>query len=861
MVSSLKGAPDAFIQNLGQWDARAQFLSRSPGVDVWLTDQGAVYDFYRLKENRGNDELTRGKAKIGHVVRMEFVGGTPSNVLGQGEVEGRFNYFVGNDRSKWASDVPRFSEVRSERIYDGVEARWYIDQGRPRYDLVVAPGADPARIAMRFEGAQGISAKGTTLSLNTSLGEVQQRGLFAYQKVNGATKQVRSSFRVEGNTVRFDLGDYDRTKPLVIDPVVWATFLGGTGADTLSNMSKDASGNVIVCGETSSKDFPTSAGAYDENANGAGSDDDMFVSKLSADGTSLISSTYIGTNSIDVARAVEVDSAGNMIVVGHTFSATFPVMGGFDSTHNGGYDGVIVKLNPTGTAIVWSTYLGDTGYDSATELAVTASNDIYVAGVTSSPAFPLGAGTPFDSTPNGGNDNFVVLVGGSGTLQLGTLYGGNVTEQPSGIFVDPSGNVILGGYTSSTNLPMIAGGYDIVPNSMDAFVAKFNATLSTLQASTHLGGANLETVGGMDVDGSGNVYLVGYTYGSGFPTTVGAFATTYQGGIRDGYMAVFNNSLNTLNYSTFLGGSGDDIARDVDVDAAGRVVASGITWSTDFKTTLGAEDTTFGGGNDGFLVYFEPGLGNAAESTYIGSTGFESVNRIMLNGDRDVTLVLSVYGADFPATAGAYDTTHNGDEDMMIARFKVGNGVASTTVPKSSFIGGFAVPVTISLNVPASGPTLVSLSTDTPGKVLLPPNTKFRAGVGTKVFQARTESVKTTTPVTVTATLNGQSKTASFSLTVGGLLTLKISPPTMTSMTSGLGYVNLSGPAPETGRKVTLWSDRSDLFYLPQGVTISGGQTSAGFPTNALLVFLSDNVTVYASLGTQIKTDTVTLNP
>lgn len=855
MASPLGASSDAFIQNVGQWDGQAQFLSRTQGADVWVTESGAVYDLYRTQK-AGEKTIRKG-----HVVRMEFVDGLSSRVSGQDEVPGRFNYFFGNDSSNWASNVPRYAEVRSERVYDGVEARWYVDQGSPRYDLVVAPGADPARIAMRFDGAQGISAKGTTLSLNTSLGEVQQRGLFAYQKINGAIKQVPSSFRVQGNTVRFEVGAYDRTKPLVIDPIVWATFLGGTVKDTANDWAVDPSGNIVVCGDTTSADFPTTVGAYDSTKNGAGADYDMFIAKLSADGTSLLSSTYLGTSSSESASGVATDINGNIYLCGQTFSTTFPMVNSYDSTSNGGWDAVLAKFSPSLSTIQWSTYFGGSDSDSIDDLTVYTDNGTeYVMGVGSSFSLNLPLAGGYDITTNGSADALLVRFNGTGSYLAGSVYGGTFYDKAVSVARDPSGNIVVYGETSSTNLPMVGTPYDNTGLGTELYLARFNPTLTTLQASTYLGGAGFELAGELDIDSAGNVYLAGYTYGNGFPTTGNGFDQTFAGGPRDGFLTVLDNALSSLVYSTFLGGTDDDISFGVDVDAAGRVAVVGNTRSTDFQTTPGAYDTTHNGGDDVFVAYFDPGF-NIIESTLMGSVDYEFGRFVHVLGDRQLLIGGATYTSLFASTPGAYDTTYNGDEDAFLLRYSVGNGVTSVTTAKTSYIGGFAVPVTITLQSPVANGTDVALSTDTPSKVILPATTKFKAGTTSKVFSARTESVKTDTPVTISATLGGVTKTASITLTPGGLLTLKVSPSTMTTLTSGVGFVTLSGPAPDTGRNVLLWTDRSDVFYMPTGVRVSGGQTLAGFPTQALIILSSVNVTCYAKLGTMTKTDTVTLNP
>ena len=264
---------DAFIENKGQWDSRALFMASSPGVDVWVTETGVAYDFNRTEivplQGPGRpDETPRHRRRQGHVVRMEFLGGRPSQVTGEGELAGKYNYFIGSKPEGWATGARRFSEAVSEQVYEGVQARWYFDRGAPRYDLVVSPGADPRQIALRFEGALGLSTDGRVLTLGTSMGEVRQAELRAYQEANGRQQVVPCSMEVHGNVLRFNLGSYDTATELVIDPLVWCTYLGGNAGDPIDFVSVGSDGGVYASGQAESSDFPTSIGAYDRSNSG-----------------------------------------------------------------------------------------------------------------------------------------------------------------------------------------------------------------------------------------------------------------------------------------------------------------------------------------------------------------------------------------------------------------------------------------------------------------------------------------------------------------------------------------------------------------------------------------------------------------
>lgn len=853
MRAPLGASSSSFVENLGQWDGQARFLSRTRGADIWLTESGAVYDFHRAERVNGRS------VRRGHIVRMEFVGGTAGRALGEGEVAGRYNYFVGNDRSKWASNVPRYSEVRSERVYDGVEARWYFDHGSPRYDLIVAPGADPSKIAMRFEGAGAISAKGSALRLKTSLGDVEQRGLFSYQKIDGAIRQVPSSFRAQGSTVRFEIGDYDRTKPLVIDPIIWSTFLGGSSTDSVRDVMYDASAaNFLVCGETASPNFPVTVGAYDSTK--AVADFDIFVSRLSADGSSLLFGTFVGSPWAEQGHAIGTDSLGNIIVAGATDSPDFPVVAAHDPTHNQGNDAVLLKLSPTGSTLIWSTYLGGASQDFARDLVVIPSDGIYVVGDTYSIDFPI-IGPAFDADADDFGSCFVARYTATGIQVGSTYFGGAFQDSAVKVAADAGGNILLAGNTDSDNLP-VGTGFDMIRHSTDGYVVKFDPTLATRLSGSFVGGHGYDQIAGMSIGPNGNVYLTGSTQGTNFPTTEGAFDET-QNGLRDAFLVCLDGTLSTLVYGSFFGGSGEDYGQAVHVDSSSRAALTGLTRSANFPTTVGAYDNTFGGDADVFLVYMNSAPGAVTESTFIGGVGYEQGSALQVLTEREVILAGAALSPDFPTTIGAFSETHSGSEDVFLMRHRVGATVVAATVAKPKFVGGFGVPITFTFsNAIGPGGATMLLQTDTPGKVFPPASTKLKEGSLTKQLTIRTESVKVDTVVSVLAELNGVTVSTSFTLTPGGLQTLKIPATSVSSLALTYGTVSLSAPVPAgVERIVAVRASNQLALFVPTEVAISAGADSANFPLYGMPVLTNTNVTVSAKLGTMTRTDTITVTP
>src|SRR5215213_362446 len=485
------------------------------------------------------------------------------------------------------------------------------------------------------------------------------------------------------NTVGFQLANYDANRPLVIDPVlVYSTFLGGALSDEGRDITVDASGNAYVTGLTDSVDFPTTSGAFDTTHNG-GIDDvfvtklnptgsalvystflggsgielglgiavdssgsayvtgrtgslnfpttvgafdtthngifNAFVTKLNPSGSALVYSTFLGGSSFDQGNDIAVDTSGSAYVTGETFSPNFPTASAFDITSNGESDAFVTKLNPAGSALVYSTFLGGSSGDFGRGVAVDTSGSAYVTGATFSPNFPTTAGT-FDTTHNGSSDAFVTKLSASGlALVYSTFLGDSDVDVGSGIAVDASGSVYVTGETVSPNFPTTVSAFDTTHNGeLDVFVTKLNLSGSApLVYSTFLGGSGIEVGRGIAVDISGSAYISGFTNSPNFPTTADAFAPTHNGG-NDAFVTKLNASGSTpLVYSTFLGGSGDDIGLGIAVDTFGSAYVTGSASSPDFPTTVGAFDTTHNG--PGPFVSVE------AFVTKLGTTGLPAI--------------------------------------------------------------------------------------------------------------------------------------------------------------------------------------------------------------------------------------------
>ena len=687
-VSDMYGKlPLSFAANRGQTNSDVKFLSRGAGHTLFLAPTEAVLVLVK-PEHPSSRDLTARLEKPGTatqaVLRMTFVGANPdARVTGHQELPGKANYFLGKDPATWRTDVPTYAKVHYRDVYPGIDLVYYGNQRQLEYDFVVAPGADPERIALGFQGADrlDVDAQGD-LVVHTTAGTIRQRKPLIYQEIDGARKEIPGGYVLtDMHRVSFRVAAYDATRPLVIDPVLsYSTYLGGSGHEEGFGIAVDAGGNVYVTGITFSSDFPTTAGALDTAFSGSS---DAFVTKLNPTGSALVYSTYLGGSGSEEGTGIVVDADGNAYVTGTTLSTNFPTTAGaFDTIFGGLTDVFVTKLNPTGSGLVYSTYLGGSRSDRGRGIALDAAGNTFITGDTSSTNFPTTVAA-VDTTLGGISDAFVTKLDPIGSALLYSTYlGGSGFDEGKAIAVDVAGNTYVTGDTSSSDFPTTAGAFDMTFNggSADAFVAKLNPTGSTpLIYSAYLGGSDNDRVFGIAVDASGHAYVTGGTFSTDFPTTTGAFQTTSNS--LDVFVAKVAPTGSALVYSTYLGGSSDDVGFGIALDAlpSPNVYVTGRTQSTDFPTRAGAFDTTLGGSEDAFVVKFDSAGAALVYSTYLGGSAHDLGRAIALDGTGHAFLTGRTQSTDFPTTADAVQPTFGGSVDAFVAKI-AGIGAPATLV-------------------------------------------------------------------------------------------------------------------------------------------------------------------------------------
>jgi len=676
VVANYGKLPISFEPNVGQVTGGAaasdvKFLSRGNGYTLFLDPHESIVRLRReatsAHKQAGVKQLAARPAKGGasvasEVVDMKLVGARPApQAVGLEELPGKVNYFRGRNPQNWHTDVPTYAKVKLEHVYPGIDLVYYGNQQQLEYDFVVKPGADPRAIRMDVAGLSvGKSAHAVApridrngdLVLAADNSAVRFHKPVVYQPDGAAArKPVDGQFKLDKGQVTFQVASYDRAKPLVIDPVL----------------------------------------GY---------------------------STYINNTAVDETSAgIAVDSSGNAYVASETDTTDIPTVNPYQANHASvdDSDATVFKLNPSGTALVYATYLGGTGEDSGEAIAVDAAGEAIVVGYTCSLDFPVTAGA-FQTTPNpnladcNGTNMFLTKFSASGSSLIGSTYlGGSETDIAYAVALDHSGNVYITGPSFSPDFPVTPGvleptfGGSVSAGTSDSVVAKLNPTLTSLIYSTYLGGSSDDWLDAIAVGAEGNVYVAGYTTASGFPVTPKAFQTTFVGnGANQAYDAVvakLNPTATALLYATYVS-AGDDAASGVAIDKAGDAYITGDAAESNFPVTPGAYQTVYGGAGvegigDVFVTKLNPQGSALIYSTYIGGAEDDSGYGITVDKFGGAWVVGSTDSSNFPVTRNAIQSAYAGPDisgagttfyygDLFVLRLNAKGSALSF----SSYLGG-----------------------------------------------------------------------------------------------------------------------------------------------------------------------------
>lgn len=691
--------PLRFEINKGQMDSRIQFVARGSGYNLFLTPAESVMVLSKSSGARSRvrdarvEKSLHSSNRVTSVVRTKLIGSKiKPDIIRLEELSGKSNYFIGNDPAKWQVGVSSYARVKYADVYPGIDLVYYGNQGRLEQDFIVGPGSEPRAIRLSFDGVQRLRIDGHgDLVLSVQGGKLRQSKPIAYQVVQGQKHEIASGYCITGkNEVGFEVGAYDTSRPLVIDPVlVYSTYLGGGGNDISNGIAVDSAGSAYVTGSTLSTNFPTlnPRQATNQGAN------DVFVTKLNAAGNALVYSTYLGGtvnthvtgSGDDQGKSIAVDSSGNAYVTGFTSSTNFPTQGTLRPTYGGGtFDAFVFKLNATGATLAYSAYLGGSLEDEGNGIAVDSAGNAYLTGYTQSTNFPTV--TPFQASIAGGSNAFVTKVNAAGSAFVFSTYlGGNGGDRGNAIAVDASGNAYITGNTNATNFPTVNAfqpfnsGPEQFGPSTDAFITKFSATGTSLIYSTYLGGnipypelASFASDRGyaIAIDSSGSAYVTGETGAQDFPVA-NAFQYSNRGNLS-AFVTKLSPSGSSLDYSTYLGGSGysGGTGNGIAVDAAGQAHVAGYTLANDFPTANALQAnlrTNPGGGVDAFITKLSSGGNSLIYSTYLGGYTDDRARAIALDPSGNAYVAGFTDSTDFPSS-GPAQPANGGGQDAFILK-------------------------------------------------------------------------------------------------------------------------------------------------------------------------------------------------
>ncbi len=683
-VPDFGAIPLSFIPNGGQTAPEALFYARASRYTLWVTRTGLVFDSFRDRgpsRRRGVKPVTgipgAGDRSVSELV---FPGADPRSrveaLAGDGH---RVRFLLGNDASRWTSGLETSQGVLYRELFAGIDLKVYGLEKEIEYDWIVNPGGRVRDIRFEYRGVgeTRIEPDGS-LRVRTAHGDLIHRRPIAYQTIDGRKRTVEVRFSpLGGNRYGFRAGAYDRRYALVIDPVVLvsATYLGGRGDDGLSGLALDQLGNIYITGDTRSPNFPVK-NPIDGTLSGSGYD--MIIVKMDPTAKRLIYSTYLGGSDWDSGSAIAVDATGAAYVGGWTKSLDFPVKNAFDPTFNGYYDGVFLKLNPAGDALVFSSYFGSrvpTADDGVGEISVDGKGYIYLAGSTDKTNLPVKAG--YDMTYNGGVDGFIAKLSPSGrSLVYSTYYGGSGDDYPFWMSVDASGAAYTTGWTRSGDFPKKNAFQKVLKGGEDAFVLKLNPSGTSLGFSTLLGGSKGDTGFVVRSDAAGNVYVGGRTESPDFPV-LKAFDATWNGGEQDGFLAKLAPTGKSLVFSTFLGGRGDDEIDDVILDGKGYIY---LTCETDSRNmpVKNAYASVMKGSADGYLAKFYPNGKSLVFATFIGGSDYDDLGAIALSAAGTVVGLGYTRSVDYPVK-NAFDKTYGAEGDGVVVRLSYSTGAGKKT--------------------------------------------------------------------------------------------------------------------------------------------------------------------------------------
>ncbi|MGA1793891.1 MAG: putative Ig domain-containing protein [Thermoplasmatota archaeon] len=671
-----------FMENMGQWDPEIRFLGETPFGHIGIGTDGVYFnivngpglEYSKAEGLKSVDDhrLGIGEQKAsGHVLKYEFQGSYGIAPEGTQKMDHKVSFFLGNDPSKWVQDVPCYREVLIPDLWQNIDLRYYFGDEGPKYDLILSPWADPASIGVKVLGAEDIGFSDKFMTFEGLGGPLLSDTELRVYYDGGEDSLISSQFSDIGNgAFGFELGRYDRSRTVVIDPLIFSTYIGGSYTEYAGSVASNSNGDTYVGGHTYSTDFPTTPGSYSSTDPSTFSDITLFC--IDPTGSQLKYSTYIGGGSSDYFDDIVMDENDNPIFIGHSMSTDFPVSADVYQTSNAGsWDMVIVRMEKDLSDILKATYIGGGYYESEGYIHLQ-NGDVYIACETSSSNYPTTSGA-WDTTVNGYRDFAISRLSSDlSELRSSTYLGGNSYEYLGGLTVDSEGDPIIFGQTYSTDYPSTEGAYSTTMSGyVDTVITKVDSTGKEIVCSTFLGGLSSEVAFAIELTSQNEIAVMGGTYSTDFPTQETSYQKDSNGG-ADVFFAILNHNASSLLRSTLLGGENLDYYGSMSIDDIGDIHFCLTTMSEDLPfTDTAMQDSYNGGWYDLFFGTLSSNLSHLVYGSYLGGSDRDYLAGLTVDPFGNTIIVGDTNSDDFPLSESAIYETRTGENDTFVFKFSI----------------------------------------------------------------------------------------------------------------------------------------------------------------------------------------------
>jgi fibronectin type 3 domain-containing protein len=670
LEKTMTGFSGGFLKNTGQKTDFIRYYLESPRMSVGFGLSQLWYSIVSEKDKSDTHPLRGERIAVTHL-SVVFSGSNKILPVAEDMTGAHNNFFYGSDETKWSYSNPYYNKLIYHNIYDNIDLVYEIMENQLKYNFIVYPGGSPQSIQIQWNGPVTLEnlPTGIQISVKSSALVLTDSSPIIYQSSTNHPS-IEGSFRlINSHTYGFLIPSYDPRKILIIDPVilVTSTYVGGVSTDRGYDLAVDAAGDAWVTGYTNSDNFPVTPDAYDSVYNTT----DIFLLKYNGNSGDLEYSTFIGGTDYEMAYSLAFDASGDVWLTGETMSSDFPLTSDAIDSQLDSVEVFLLKLARNGSTLLYSTFIGGTDVELGQAIIIDTQGNLWLTGVTMSLDFPTTLNA-YDNSSNGDLDLFLVNLAANGSLILYSTYiGGSGADLPSDLLLDSNEDIWLAGYTYSTDFPLTPNATDDIGVSNEGILLKINHLTGNLSFSTYLGGGGYDSIYSIAMDSANNLWLTGFTSSNTFPTTPDAINKS-RNGYDDAFIVQFSPINGSILYSTFLGGTDDDLGHSIVIDLWDNIWIGGRTDSTDFPITPDALNTTPLQYDDDFFVLGMAKNGSTLlYSTFLRGDDTEYFPRMVIDSDQNLWFTGATESTDFPVTKNSYNRSHSGGYDVVISSFAI----------------------------------------------------------------------------------------------------------------------------------------------------------------------------------------------